>query len=149
MNIFDELAKNYFEFDNNIALLEQRARAKGFVRKEKEYRRKRDLNDQAYFLFMFTKLEDRVTESYKSLLNSRSSNISNYENWRAWNIFKEGKGLSFMEKISLLVVYNGADYHKFLKYKKQRDTIAHGGVVSGINISVVLSDFKYLHSKIK
>jgi hypothetical protein len=60
MTIFDELGNIYDEIDNTYSRLETQARARGFKRKEAEYARKRQLNDQSYFLFMFTRLEDRI-----------------------------------------------------------------------------------------
>jgi len=36
-----------------------------------------------------------------------------------------------------------------LKYKKQRDNIAHGGIVSPINMTAAISDMKRLYDELK
>lgn len=68
MTIFEELASNYNEIDNAYSKMEILARTRGFNRKESEYSRKRQLNDQSYFLFMFTRLEDRIRTLSENLI---------------------------------------------------------------------------------
>lgn len=62
MNVFDELSGLYGEIDSLYAVREPEAKSKGFHRKEAEWQRKRELNDHAYFLFIFTRPEDRIRE---------------------------------------------------------------------------------------
>jgi len=86
MNIFDELGKIYNEIDNKYASIEVQARLRGHHKKEAEYSRKRQLNDQAYFLFMFTRFEGRVRDISDSLINSKVTNLVDWKINRAWDI---------------------------------------------------------------
>ena len=55
MKIIKEIEDQYFEIDNQYAAKEFEAHSKGHFLKEDEWRKKRDLNTHAYFLFVFTK----------------------------------------------------------------------------------------------
>lgn len=73
MSIFDELEAQYNEIDNEYAAIEFEAMSKGWTKKEGKYRRKRELNDQAYFLFIKTGRQDqrgeRKTDNQKADLD--------------------------------------------------------------------------------
>jgi negative regulator of genetic competence, sporulation and motility len=149
MTVFDNLSTIYADIDDAYAADELSARARGFHVKELKIQNKRKLNDQAYFLFMFTRLEERVSSQVTLLINQKSTTITNYRNKRAWQILKsknDDDRLHFKEKASLLLTFGGADYTLVLVYYKQRNTIAHGGTVPAINIPTVLTDFKRLYA---
>lgn len=77
--IFDELGKIYNEIDAIYLQAEAKARAKGFRKKEAEYSRRRELNDHAYFLFMFTRLEDRIREISNNLIDKKNTNLRDWK----------------------------------------------------------------------
>jgi len=79
MGIFDELTRQYLLLDQDYAAKEFSAVKNGWVRKEKLYRRMRDLNDQAYFLFMFSRLEDRITQQSTALIAKKKRRLSRGE----------------------------------------------------------------------
>lgn len=148
MNIIDQLGDIYTDIDNSYASIEATARAREHYKKEAKYQRKRELNDQAYFLFMFTRLEDRIKELSTNLIDHKSATLTNYKNKRVWEIIKQRNDtdrLTLMEKVSFLTQFNGADYHLILGYKRQRDTIAHGGIVPAINMTAVINDMTRLY----
>ena len=89
MNIFDNLGKIYNEIDATYASIEVKARSKGYYKKETEYLAKRQFNDQAYFLFMFTRLEDRVREVSDKLVDSKVSTLTDWKAKRVWEIIPE------------------------------------------------------------
>jgi len=58
----------------------------------------RSRNDQAYFLYMFTRLETVINDSFKVLLTNRS--VGDWDIARPWLQFSEQK----IQKIPLLVI---------------------------------------------
>lgn len=149
MNIIDELNIIYSDLNSNYSAKETQARARRHFRKERIFQQQRALNDQAYFLFMFTRLEERISFLATSLINSKVTSISNYKNKRVWQLIKERNDsdrLPLKEKVSLLTQFNGADYQLILRYKRQRDTIAHGGVVLAMNVATIFTDIGRLYN---
>lgn len=149
MTVFDDLSMIYADIDNAYGKSELAARGRGFHIKELNIQNKRKLNDQAYFLFMFTRLEERINSKVKALLAEKTTTITNYRNQRVWQILSDrntSKRLHFKEKLSLLLIFGSADYTLVLRYYDQRNTIAHGGITPPINISIVLTDFKRLYT---
>ena len=144
MNPFNELTKLYLDIDNQYASLEFDAHSKGYIRKEREYQRKRYLNDQAYFLFIFTRLEKRIRDLSDNLINLKNANRTSYKNKNAWRIIKKGQ-TNLMDRVSFFQLPSGQTYNKIYNYKKDRDHLAHGNIVSGINIPTILSEMKQLY----
>lgn len=152
--IFDEIGAIYQEIDNKYASIVLTAQSRGHHIKEAKYIEKRKLNDHAYFLFMFTRLEDRIKNSASELFKNKVASITNRTNKRAWEIIKkknEDDHLTLMDKVSFFLTSGNADYNLIFRYKKQRDTIAHGGfIIHGgnippLNMPVALVDFKTLY----
>ncbi len=79
MTIFDELGNIYSEIDNAYSSQEIQARSRGFNKKETKYARARQLNDQAYFLFMFTRLEDRVRNLSDQLIDNKLATLTDWK----------------------------------------------------------------------
>lgn len=143
MNIIDKLADMYIDIDNAYAVDASKARARGHHRKEAEYEAKRKLNDQTYFLFMFTRLEDRIRELSKKIFISKSNKLTNYKNQRVWDMIRQRGNrdrLSLLERVSFLTQYNGSDYNIIVRYKKLRDDIAHGEEVNEIDMTAVINN---------
>jgi hypothetical protein len=148
MNIFDELAEIYAEIDTTYANKELEARSKGYNRKELEYQKKRAQNDQAYFLFSFTRLEERINDISTRYIDSKSLHTSSYKSQRAWQIIKrinDANRLYLMDRVSFFTQIGHADYNLIGNYKGQRDTIAHGGTIPAINMTTVFADMRRLY----
>ena len=149
MNIFDELGGIYNDIDSEYAIKEIEARSKGHNKKEVEYNSKRQFNDQAYFLFMFTRLEDRVRYLSDQLINERMTSLSDWKLKRSWDIIntlKDKESLHFMSRVSLLRQKGGADYNLVNQYYRQRNNIGHGGSFTiTISIPTVITDMKRLY----
>lgn len=79
MSVFEELETQYNEIDDVYSSREFQAHCKGWVRKEQYYRRKREINDQAYFLFMFTRLEERIREQSALLVQRKRNSIRSWK----------------------------------------------------------------------
>src|SRR5258708_25767257 len=88
MNIIDELNIIYSDINNNYSAQETQARARRYFRKERTYQQQRALNDQAYFLFMFTRLEGKINSLCTLLIDAKVASISNYKNKRVWELIK-------------------------------------------------------------
>lgn len=148
VNIFDKLGKIYIEIDNNYASIEVHARSKGYNKKEVEYNNKRQFNDQAYFLFMFTRLESLVRDLTDELIESKFSTLTDWKIKRTWEIIhvqKTNNSLNFMNRVALLTPKGNADYNLIRQYYNQRNNIGHGGSFTiPISIPNVIADMKYL-----
>ncbi len=79
MNIFDELEAQYNEIDGRYSSAEFDCNQRDWHWKEQEYRGKRDINDQAYFVFMFSRLEYRIREESARLIRKKKGSISSWK----------------------------------------------------------------------
>lgn len=151
MNIFDELAEIYFEADNKYTAIESLARAKGHFKKEAKYKRKKELNDQAYFLFMFTRLEDRLKKLSNKLIVDKYTKLTNWNYKKTWDIlYKRKKNIPLLDRVALLTKIGQADYNLIVKYYKQRNKIGHGqSFTITIDIAIVVTDMKRLYYDLK
>jgi hypothetical protein len=151
MNIFDELGHIYDEIDKSYSITELESRRKGHHKKEAEYTRKRQLNDQAYFLFMFTRLEDRIRELSIILIDKKIGTITDWKYKRVWDILNRKKDDMFLlDRVALLVQLGGRDYNLIHNYYRQRNSIAHGGAFTiTIDIYIVIADMKRLYNDLK
>ncbi|MDP3148051.1 MAG: hypothetical protein Q8N83_02870 [Ignavibacteria bacterium] len=153
MNIFDEPGKIYSEIDDAYARTEIQARSKGHRKKEAEFYRKRQLNDQAYFLFMFTRFEGRVRDISDNLIYNKVTNQADWKINRTWEIINKQKlndSLHFMNRVSLLTPKGQINYNLIKQYYDQRNNIGHGGSFTiAISIPTVIADMKRLYKDLK
>lgn len=153
MNIFDKLQKQYQEIDNNYSKKEFLCHSKGYSKKEAELREKRELNDHAYFLFMFTRLEDIVREESSKLISKKQKTLTSWKQKRVWYILpteKESDEIHFKKRLALLVDKSSHHYARVVDYYALRNIIAHGGKFSTpISIPTVVGHMKGLCSILK
>lgn len=152
MSIFEELEAQYNEIDNQYAVTEFEAMSKGWTKKETKYRRKRDLNDQAYFLFMFSRLEDRIREESSKLIAKKQTSISSWKQRAPWDILPSSAtaDLHFRKRLALLTEKGARDFNLISDYYKERNSIAHGGTFTrSISMPTVISEFKRLYRLMK
>ncbi len=119
MNVFDELESLYNEIDQNYSSVEFEARAKGWHVKEAKYTRKRNLNDQAYFLFMFSRLEDHIRTESANLICGKKTKINSWKQRAAWDILPSSAGnsqLPFKKRLALLVEKGSSDFNLIVDY---------------------------------
>jgi len=151
MNIFDELSDIYFEIDNDYTIIEAEARSRGHYRKEEKYKRKKELNDQAYFLFMFTRLEDRIRELSNELIDEKYTKLRNWNYKRTWDILhKRKENINLLDRVALLTELGQADYNLIERYYQQRNKIGHGkSFTITINIATVVNDMQRLYKDLQ
>ncbi len=139
----------YGEINSYYARREFEAKTRGWARKEKAWARKRELNDHAYFLFMFTRLEDRIREQSSKLIAGKQASLSRWRQRSAWDILPKEKvsdRLSFKNRLALLVKKGAKDYNLMIEYYNLRNTVGHGGSFSSpVSIPDVVDDFDRLH----
>ena len=108
MSIIDELEKLYFDIENSYAAKEFLAHAKGHFHKENLWKRKRELNTHAYFLFVFTRLEDHIRESSIKLITDKRADISHWKTKAIW-VNTDEKKLYFKNRLGLLTEKGSTD----------------------------------------
>lgn len=150
MSIFDELGVLYSEIDDYYAQKELEARNNSEKEKEKEFTQKRELNDHAYYLFMFTRFEDHIREESSKLITANQKNIADWKQRRPWDILPDDKGsdkLFFLNRVALLVDKGSHHFRDIKDYYDLRNTIGHGGIFSTpVSIPTVVNDFNQYSS---
>ena len=152
MNIFDELAQQYYEIDNQYSTKEFEARAKGWNRKEEYWGRKRVINDEAYFLFMFTRLEGRIKQLSDALIISKKGSITHWKTRGPWDILPTGSNakISFKNRLALLTDKSRSDFSLATRYYEDRNSLAHGGnFTRAVNMVTVINDMQRLYIDLK
>jgi len=152
MSILEELEKQYHEIDQYYSGLEFDASSRRWTKKEQQYKRQRDINDQAYFLFMFSRLEDRIRQESAKLIRRKKSSISSWRQRAPWDLLpnQPGDNLHFKSRLALLCDKGGADFKLVSDYYKERNSIAHGGsFVTPISMPTVIIEMKRLYRAFK
>jgi hypothetical protein len=152
MSVFDELESQYNEIDREYSSIEFEAGSKNWTKKEEKYHRKRELNDQAYFLFMFSRLEDRIRQESSALITKKQTSLSSWKQRSAWDILPNTARdeMPFKKRLALLTEKGCSDFNLIVNYYKERNSIAHGGIfISAINMPDVISELKRLYRVMK
>jgi hypothetical protein len=148
MSVIVELEKQYIYIDNEFARKEFEAKRRRWTKKEAEYRRKREINDQAYFLFMFSRLEDRITQEAEKRIRKKKSSKASWREKAPWeNMPNDVKDMHFKNRLSLLSERGNTNFNRVMEYYKERNSIAHGGgFISMISMPVVTAEFIRLYN---
>lgn len=151
MNVFDQLGEIYYEIDTLYANKEASALSKGNLNDEMEFSGNRQFNNQAYFLFMFTRLEDRVKSLSESLIDNHSTSLTDWKIKGAWDILSKRKeNIAFMDRVALLTKINDSDYNLIQSYYNLRNAIGHGKPYNTpIDMPKVIADMKRLYSDLQ
>jgi hypothetical protein len=148
MRILNEIKRQYFEIDDQYSEKEFKARARGYIDAEKSWKRKRELNNLAYFLFLFTRLEDQIRDQSSKLVKDKQTKLKNWKKRAAWDILEKGKRINLMKRVALLIDKGSHHYQKTKKYYDDRNMIAHGGVLP-IIMPDVFQDMQILFQLLK
>ncbi len=152
MNVFSELRKLYFEIDDEYSTNEFTARSNGHQRKENYWKRKRELNTHAYFLFLFTRLENLITTKSIALVDQKKGGITHWKTKAIWENTDPDK-LHFKKRVGLLTEKGQAIYNKISSYYELRNEIGHGGTIpsitSAIDMVTVFDDMKIFFDSLK
>jgi len=88
----------------------------------------RSRNDQAYFLYIFTRFEKCVDEAVDHIVQNRTQDADWAERriWQAWYGTSRRRP-EFMRKVEILFDKNRNNFKTIQYYHKIRNEIAHGG----------------------
>lgn len=127
MSIFLDIVKQYAATDQVFAEIIQSALVASDAIALNAAVEQRSHNDQAYLLYMFTRLEAVINECFEDLVSARS--IGNWHDTRPWLYFGEHKSyesLSLLAKTAMLTGKGGQDWKQIQRYYAERNSIAHG-----------------------
>jgi hypothetical protein len=153
MNVLDQLDVMYQEIDKQYKTAEDDAHNKGHWKKKAACIRKRELNDMAYFLFIFTRLEGKIRDVSDALIDNKLATLKDWKARRAWEILqkqKQSDSLQFMNRVSLVAPKGGAVFNLIKHYYDQRNNLGHGGKFNlPMLIPTAVADMKRLFKSIK
>jgi hypothetical protein len=129
MSIFSDISDQWQIADEAFGALEHAAYAANDDPGYDAAGQQRKRNDQAYFLFLFTRFEDAVNEALDQIIKYLVSGVawSDRRIWTAWS----GKGtdkIHFLSRIEVLIDKSTHPYAHVKEYYDGRNEIAHGGV---------------------
>ncbi len=130
MSIFLEISGYYGNADASFAVAEQQAFLTNDDVAFDAAGKARKCNDQAYFLYLFTRLEAEVDAAVGKLLAARTgSSISRSDRrvWQAWSR-SQIQDIALLSKVEVLTDKGRTDYAQIKQYYDERNKIAHGGV---------------------
>ena len=134
MSIFLDIADQWQIADDAFAALESNAYAANDDPSYDAAVDQRKRNDQAYFLFLFTRFEDAVTQAIKPIVNNRTAGAAWPERriWEAWSalVLKDDRSMHLLSKVEVVTDKSRNDYETIQEYYKGRNRIAHGGEYS-------------------
>ena len=133
MNIFSEIADQYQIADQAFAAIEQIAFTQNDDRTFDRAAEQRRRNDQAYFLYLFTRFEYEVNKGVASLIASRLALGATWSDQRIWDAWtrNEIKDIPFLSRVEVLLDKSKGEYASIKKLYKSRNEISHGGILEG------------------
>lgn len=154
--LFDHIDALYHHIEDDYAALESAAVAAGNGVEKALYAEMRKLNDQAYFLFLFTRLEGHIRTVSEELIEHKLTTAANDQDRWPWKLVKDlskVERLPFMERVALITTKGGTNYNKISEFYSHRNSIGHGGSfkggVSEPLIPDVILDIRNLFAAIK
>lgn len=147
MSIIAVLENQYRDIDNKLYSREFAAIGDGNEEDEKDCRYKRELNSHAYFLFLFTRLEDHIRKQSKILFTNKLASETNWRQRAIWDISNHDD-LHFKKMVALLTEKGKKNYNTIIEYYDIRNQIGHGETIEDfikkVNMSSVFEDMKKL-----
>jgi len=129
MSIFLEVAAHYAVADAALGAEEQKAFHTDDDAAFDQAIKARQRNDQAYFLYLFTRFEAEVDAAVVALLVTRAGSSSPWLERRVWQAWSRVpiRDIAFLSKVEVLTDKGRNDYARAKEYYDGRNTIAHGG----------------------
>lgn len=128
MNIIKQIQAQHAIADNAFALLEQDAFARDDDTAFDSASEQRRLNDQAYFLYLFTRFESEVNIAAESLLRVRKDISTPWLERRVWDAWARNqvRDIPFLSKVEVLLDKSTPLFALVRDFYKRRNTIGHG-----------------------
>jgi hypothetical protein len=129
MSVFLTIAEHYAVADAAFVAVEQRAFQDDDDAAFDRAGLARQHNDQAYFLYLFSRFEAAVNASSQALLAQRLASAATWSERRIWQAWSRVPvpDMAFLSKVEVLTDKGGQDYAAIQDYYRGRNTIAHGG----------------------
>ncbi len=130
MSIFIEISGYYADADASFAAAEQQAFLINDDTAFDAAGKARKCNDQAYFLYLFTRLEAEVDATVGKLLVARTGSSVPWSDRRVWQAWSRNQiqDIALLSKVEVLTDKGRTDYAQIKQYYDERNKIAHGGV---------------------
>jgi len=130
MTVFLEIKAQHALADAAFAAAEQKAFDDNNDLEFDSAIRARQRNDQAYFLFLFTRLEHAVNAAVETLLAARLFATPAWSERRIWQAWARGpvRDVWLLSKVEVLTDKSHPDYAQIKEYYDGRNKIAHGGI---------------------
>lgn len=129
MSVFSEISRQYDTADRVFADAEAAAFARDDDIAFDEASKARRHNDQAYFLYLFTRFEDEVNRAVDAIVASNAAPTIPWPERRIWQAWSRTsiKDIALLSKVEVLVDKGRSDYAVIKEYYIGRNAIAHGG----------------------
>jgi hypothetical protein len=130
MSVFLEIAGHFMMADRAFVAAEQKAFENNDDGAFDHAGLARQHNDQAYFLYLFSRFEAEVNASSEALLAKRLASTAIWSERRIWQAWSRGpvRDIAFLSKVEVLTDKGRQDYATIREYYDGRNTIAYGGV---------------------
>jgi hypothetical protein len=130
MSVFLEIAARYAVADAAFVAVEQKAFQNNDDVAFDQAGLARQHNDQAYFLYLFSRFEAEVNVASEALLAERLASTAGWSERRIWQAWSRVpvRDIAFLSKVEVLTDKGRRDYAAIREYYDGRNTIAHGGV---------------------
>jgi len=128
MTIFSEIADQWQIADAAFSALEQAAFVTDNDAAFDESSEQRKRNDQAYFLYLFTRFEDAVNQAVTTIIQNRVNGTA-WADRRIWEAWSRGgvEDVHLMSKVEVLTDKSRGNYQTVKEYYDGRNEVAHGG----------------------
>jgi hypothetical protein len=150
MSIFKELSSQYYAIENVYAKQEFHASTRGWLKKEARIRNKRAINDQTYFIFMFSRLENKINQAVEKKVTKVKSSRHSWKLKAPWENLPKVEDIAFKNRVAILFERGKSNYNLVLEYYTERNSIAHGGgFKKPISMPAAITDLEklYRHSR--
>src|SRR3989344_745074 len=111
MSIVEEIEIIYFKIEDEYYHQEFDARFAANYLEEDKLIRKRELNMHAYFLFLFTRLENHIFSVSSEIIKEKIDSMTDPKEKIIWDI-SSTKKIHFLKRVKLLTEVNNLDYYE-------------------------------------
>ena len=153
MKNLQELAALHKEIDDTFKLAFAAPTAVADQQSRDRTKRKRLINEQAYFLLCWGQIENEINDACATAIERRR-NDHRWEMRRGFDFYDPADTrLRFERRVALVLdrtVGRGGAYAKVLSYYQTRNNIAHGALASvSIDLQNIIEDFYIIQAAIQ
>ena len=150
MSIFTDISDQWQIADTAFSTLEGAAFAANDDAAYDLASDQRKRNDQAYFLFLFTRFEQAINEAARVIIQNRSVGPAWQDSriWEAWKalVMRDERNMHLMSKVEVVVDKSTHSYEIIKGYHSGRNNIGHGGVYTEQFVIPQVASFMHLAS---